>query len=68
MTILDFRNDNKSLTVDYNDLIISKKFTPITKFELKERIENSTLYVSEFFYKNDRITFGFVDLLIYKRV
>lgn len=84
----DFRNDNESLTMDYNDLIVSEKFTPmvydesdgvftgesishfspVTKFELKERIEDSTLYVSEVFYKNDKITFGFVDPLIYKRI
>lgn len=43
-------------------------FTPVTKFELKEKIEASTLYVSEVFYKNDKITFGFVDPIIYKRV
>jgi hypothetical protein len=43
-------------------------FTPVTKFELKERIEASTLYVSEVFYKNDKITFGFIDPIIYKRV
>ena len=43
-------------------------FTPVTKFELKEKIESSTLYVSEVFYKNDKITFGFIDPIIYKRV
>ncbi|MEG2983849.1 MAG: hypothetical protein RR835_04050 [Peptostreptococcaceae bacterium] len=84
----DFRNDNDNLVIDYNELLISEKFTPmvydecdgvftgesisfftpVTKFELKERIEASTLYVSEVFYKNDKITFGFVNPIIYKRV
>ncbi|WGX76853.1 hypothetical protein QJS64_07430 [Paraclostridium bifermentans] len=74
--------------MNYNDLIVSEKFTPmvydesdgvftgesishfspVTKFELKERIEDSTLYVSEVFYKNDKITFGFTDPIIYKRI
>lgn len=43
-------------------------FSPITKFVLKEKIENSTLYVSEVFYKNDKKTFGFEDPIIYKKV
>lgn len=84
----DFRNDNTNLVMDFNELIISEKFTPmvydecngvftgestsyftpITKFELKERIKKDVLYVSEVFYKNDKITFGFIDPIIYKRV
>lgn len=84
----DFRNDNKFLTMDYNELIISKKFIPMiydefkgvftgesisyfspsTRFELKERIDDSTLYVSEAFYKNDKLVFGSVDPIIYKRI
>ncbi|GAA0698830.1 hypothetical protein GCM10008904_03750 [Paraclostridium ghonii] len=84
----DFRNDNESLIIDYNDLIISEKFTPMvydefngvftgesisyfsptTRFEIKERIEDSTLYVSEVFYKNDKLVFGSIDPIIYKRI
>ena len=42
-------------------------FSPVTKFVLKEKIENNTLYVSEVFYKNDKKTFGFEDPIIYKK-
>ena len=42
-------------------------FSPVTKFVLKEKIENNTLYVSEVFYKNDNKTFGFEDPIIYKK-
>lgn len=43
-------------------------FSPVTKFILKERIEDDVLYVSEVFYKGDKKTFGFEDPIIYKRV
>lgn len=43
-------------------------FSPVTKFVLKEKIENGTLYVSEVFYKNDKKTFGFEDPIIYKKI
>lgn len=43
-------------------------FTPVTKFILKEKIDKDILYVSEVFYKNDKITFGFVDPIVYERV
>lgn len=43
-------------------------FSPITKFILKERIENNILYVSEVFYKGDVKTFGFEEPIIYRRV
>lgn len=42
-------------------------FSPVTKFILKERVENNTLYVSEVFYKGDKKTFGYEDPIIYKR-
>ena len=74
--------------MNYNDLQISEKFTPMiytenngvfsgesisfftpeTKFILKETIEKDTLSVSEVFYKNDKITFGFIDPIVYKKV
>lgn len=44
------------------------QFSPMTKFILKERIENDILYVSQVFYKGDKKTFGFEDPIIYKRV
>lgn len=43
-------------------------FSKEVKFVLKERIEKDTLDVSEVFYKNSKITFGFVDPIIYNRV
>ncbi|WP_294405104.1 hypothetical protein [uncultured Clostridium sp.] len=84
----DFRNNNSQLIMNYNDLQISEKFTPMiytenngvfsgesisfftpeTKFILKETIEKDTLSVSEVFYKNDKITFGFIDPIVYKKV
>lgn len=42
-------------------------FSPVTKFILKERVEDDILYVSEVFYKGDKKTFGFEDPIIYKR-
>lgn len=84
----EFRNDNKDLLMDYNELILSEKFTPMVyneeneifqgesisyfsaenKFTLRERIENDIIYVSEVFEKNGKITFGFLDPIIYKRI
>lgn len=83
----DFRNDNSDLIMDYTELKISSKFTPMvykdkngvyegisvskfnseTEFTLKERIENGKMYVSEVFRKNGKITFGFVDPIIYEK-
>ncbi len=42
-------------------------FSPVTKFILKERVEDDILYVSEVFYKDNKKTFGFEDPIIYKR-
>ena len=42
-------------------------FSPVTKFVLKERIENGKLYVSEVFYKDDKKTFGFEEPIVYKK-
>lgn len=84
----DFRNDNESLVMDYNELQISEKFTPMTytfkdngfegesishftpetTFKLKERTEDRTLYVSEIFEKNGKVTFGCVNPIIYKKI
>lgn len=84
----EFRNDNKDLLMDYNELKVSEKFTPMvykfkengfegesishftpeTTFKLKERTEDGILYVSEVFEKNGKITFGFVDPIVYKKV
>ncbi|MGG5460233.1 hypothetical protein [Clostridium sp. B9] len=84
----EFRNDNESLIMDYKELKISEKFTPMiykfkndgfegesishftpeTTFKLKERTEDGTLYVSEVFEKNGKITFGFVNPIIYKKI
>ncbi|HHD2754437.1 TPA: hypothetical protein ACOTG0_003292 [Clostridium perfringens] len=84
----DFRNDNESLVMDYNELQVSEKFTPMTyifkdngfegesishftpetTFKLKERTEDETLYVSEIFEKNGKVTFGCVEPIIYKKI
>lgn len=84
----DFRNNNEELVMDYNELEVSAKFTPMTyefvnngfegksvshftpetTFILDERTEEGTLYVSEIFKKNDKITFGFEDPIVYNRV
>lgn len=84
----DFKNDNLNLILNYDELEISKKFTPMvykekgeafigesishftpdTTFKLKETIENDIMYVSEVFEKNGKITFGFVDPIIYKKI
>lgn len=83
----DFRNDNETLVMDYNELKVSSKFTPMvykdkdgayeghsvsnfsptTEFTLNERVENGKMYVSEVFRKNGKITFGFVDPIIYEK-
>ena len=83
----DFRNDNDNLVIDYNELKVSSKFTPMvykeingvyegysvsnfsaeTEFTLNERIEHGKMYVSEVFRKNGKITFGFVDPIIYEK-
>lgn len=41
--------------------------SPVTKFILKERVEDDILYVSEVFYEDNKKTFGFEDPIIYKR-
>ena len=84
----EFRNDNENLIMDYNELKVSSKFTPMiykeknsvyegesishftpeTEFTLKEKIENGKMYVSEVFRKNGKITFGFVDPIIYEKI
>lgn len=43
-------------------------FIPETKFVLKEIVSKDTLSVSEVFYKNDKITFGFIEPIVYKKV
>ena len=43
-------------------------FTPETEFTLKEKIEDEKMYVSEVFRKNGKITFGFVDPIIYEKI
>lgn len=43
-------------------------FTPETEFTLKEKIEDDKIYVSEVFRKNGKITFGFVDPIVYEKV
>ncbi|MGL5417816.1 MAG: hypothetical protein ACRDAU_19260 [Clostridium sp.] len=42
-------------------------FTPVTRFELRESITKEKLCVSEVFYNNDKMSFGFIDPIIYKR-
>ena len=84
----DFRNDNKNLIMDYNELTVSSKFNPMvykehngvyegesisnftseTEFTLKERIERGKMYVSEIFKKNGKVTFGFIDPIIYEKI
>ncbi|MDB2156032.1 hypothetical protein [Clostridium butyricum] len=84
----DFRNDNHDLTMDYNQLQKSEKFTPMiytenngvftgesisfftpeTKFVLKETVTKNTLSVSEVFYKNDKITIGFINPIVYDKI
>lgn len=43
-------------------------FNPETEFTLQERIENGKMYVSEVFRKNGKVTFGFVDPIIYEKI
>lgn len=43
-------------------------FTPSTTFILKERISDGILEVSEVFKKDGKITFGFEDPIIYKKL
>lgn len=84
----EFRNDNDNITMDYNELKVSAKFTPmeyiqtgdsfsgtsvsnftpVTTFTFKETIEGDTLYVSEIFETNGKMTFGFPDPIIYKKI
>ena len=84
----EFRNDNENLTMDYKELKVSSKFTPMvykeknnayegesisnftpeTEFTLREKIENGKMYVSEVFRKNGKITFGFVDPIVYEKI
>jgi len=85
---VDFRNDNKNLTMDYKELNASSKFNPMMytenngsyegksisdfteeiEFTLEEKIENNKMYVSEVFRKNGKITFGFIDPIIYEKI
>lgn len=84
----DFINSNTNLSMDYNELIISEKFTPmvyeenddmfygesesnfspVITFTLKETIKKDVLYVSEVMRRDGKITFGFVDPIIYKKI
>lgn len=84
----DFRNNNTDLIMDFNELKVSPKFTPMvysykdgsfigesisyfthsTTFILKERMSDGILEVSEVFKKDDKITFGFKDPIIYKKL
>ncbi|MDO5518787.1 MAG: hypothetical protein Q4F66_14620 [Clostridium sp.] len=77
--VIDFNTLKKSekftpMTYNYNqhsDEFTGESlsfFTPETKFLLKETVKNNTMYVSEVFYKNDKITFGFEDPIIYKKI
>lgn len=43
-------------------------FSPVTTFILNERTEQDTLYVSEIFKKDDKITFGFEAPIIYNKI
>ena len=43
-------------------------FTAETEFTLQERIENNKMYVSEVFRKNGKVTFGFIDPIIYEKI
>lgn len=43
-------------------------FTSETEFTLKEKIENNKMYVSEVFRKNGKVTFGFIDPIIYEKI
>ncbi|MDU5102477.1 MAG: hypothetical protein E6240_08605 [Clostridium butyricum] len=43
-------------------------FTPETKFVLKETVTKNTLSVSEVFYKNDKITIGFINPIVYDKI
>lgn len=44
------------------------KLTPELTFTLTERTEKDTLYVSEVFEKNGKITFGFPEPIIYNKI
>lgn len=46
----------------------TSSFSPVTTFVLKETISSDSLEVSECFYNNGKLTFGFVDPIIYKRL
>ena len=43
-------------------------FTTETEFTLQERIENNKMYVSEVFRKSGKVTFGFIDPIIYEKI
>ena len=43
-------------------------FTAETEFTLEEKIENNKMYVSEVFRKNGKVTFGFIDPIIYEKI
>lgn len=46
----------------------TSEFSPVTTFKLKETVSSDSLEVSECFYNNGKLTFGFVDPIIYKRL
>ena len=43
-------------------------FTTETEFTLEEKIEENKMYVSEVFRKNGKVTFGFIDPIIYEKM
>lgn len=43
-------------------------FTEVTEFTLEEKIENNKMYVSEVFRKNGKVTFGFIDPIVYEKI
>lgn len=62
---------NPMIYIDGDSIFIGEsisKFTPETEFILKERIENGKMYVSEVFKKNGKVTFGFIDPIIYEKI
>lgn len=51
----------------YEGISISN-FTKDLKFTLQQRLEENTIYESEVFEKNGKITFGFKDPIIYEKI
>ena len=73
--------DYQKLTISskFNPMIYTEKdgvyegksvsnFTSEIEFTLEEKIENNKMYVSEVFRKNGKITFGFIDPIIYEKI